>query len=232
MPKTTRIPASKVVLDYNLYPRHQVDDTAVARLVDALRAEEALPPIVVDAKSMRVVDGFHRVTAYQRFAGPDAKVPAEVHTYSTDAEMFADAVRRNARHGRPLSRYDLARCITRAMELKLDPETITRCAAISADTYDRIVRHKLATHRGRPVALKRTLAHFAGQPIAKATASANRRLGGMSQLFYVNQVLILLTNDLVDESNANLMEALQRLHRALEEFLDRHAATTCAASEE
>lgn len=56
---------AELILDYGLYPRHSIDSQHVSYMVESIRAGVALPPVVIDKKSKRVVDGFHRVTAFQ-----------------------------------------------------------------------------------------------------------------------------------------------------------------------
>lgn len=222
--KIVTLPIGKLVLDYTLYPRHQVDDETVRRLVVALRAGETLPPVICEADSGRVVDGFHRIAALKRHAGETAIIRVEQRVYKNEAELFGEAIRQNARHGRALSAFDLARCITRGTELGLDRATLTRCAAITDEKYDDLVKRKLALHAGERVAVKRTIAHLAGRELSADAMAANRAAGGMNQLFYVNQVLSLLRNGVIDAENDRLMEALRELAAALARFLkdNRH----------
>jgi ParB-like chromosome segregation protein Spo0J len=63
--------------------------------------ETCLPPILVHAKTMRVIDGAHRVRA--------AIINGETHVYArifhgSPEEAFVEAVRTNVAHGKPLSR--------------------------------------------------------------------------------------------------------------------------------
>ena len=67
--------ASELLLDYDLYPRERIEPFNVNQMIEALTAGRELPPIIVDRKSLRVIDGFHRVKAYQRLHGPDAEIP-------------------------------------------------------------------------------------------------------------------------------------------------------------
>src|SRR5436190_4972945 len=98
-----RVPASTLVLDYNLYPRHKLDPVNLRTLNEALDAGEALPSVIADKTSKRVVDGFHRTTVALR---RNVDVAVEWRTYKDDAAMFLDAVALNARHGVPLEPFD------------------------------------------------------------------------------------------------------------------------------
>jgi hypothetical protein len=80
----------ELVQDYSLYPRTVTDDAHVARLVEALRAGETFPPVVADKASRRVVDGFHRIKAYIRAEGDEAKCAVEWRDYADDQARSTD----------------------------------------------------------------------------------------------------------------------------------------------
>jgi len=87
------IKLADLVLDFEIYPRNDVSSTHVTALVDAFEAGEEIPPIIADAKSKRVVDGFHRVRMHDRLGHETVEV--ELRTYKNEAALFADAVRLN-----------------------------------------------------------------------------------------------------------------------------------------
>ncbi|WP_439663346.1 ParB/RepB/Spo0J family partition protein [Lentzea sp. HUAS TT2] len=66
-------------------------------------AAEALPPVLVCRRSLRVIDGQHRVAAALRRG--DAEIEAEFFDGSPE-EAFVHAVRANVRHGLPLSKEE------------------------------------------------------------------------------------------------------------------------------
>lgn len=106
-PRTIR--ASELVEDFDLYPRHSVDSSHVTRLAEALRTGVALPPVIYERRTKRIVDGFHRVRAYRKVHGPAADVPAEGRTYASEADLLREAVALNSAHGRRLDKQDLSR---------------------------------------------------------------------------------------------------------------------------
>jgi hypothetical protein len=221
MPPQKKVCLGDLVLDYALYPRHDIDSTTVVRLLDALEAGESLPPIVACSETMRVIDGFHRVTAYRRLHEDDPKwsLPCDLRKYETDRERFADAWRLNARHGRALSNFDIAHCIVKARDLGMQDDEIVTTAAISERKYRQLIENKLARVKGKDVALKRTLHHYAGQELPTRIQGVNERAGGMQQRFYVNQVIDLVKNRAIDLDNSEMLDALKTLHGLLHEFL-------------
>ncbi|MGW6202602.1 hypothetical protein ACWF9B_02975 [Streptomyces sp. NPDC055089] len=65
--------------------------------------EEPLPPILVHRRTMRVIDGTHRVRVAQLRGAADIAVQ---YFDGTEAEAFVLAVESNVRHGLPLSRAE------------------------------------------------------------------------------------------------------------------------------
>ena len=63
MPK---VEIARLVLDESIYPRHSVNSANIAAITEAVLAGETMPPILVNRQSLQVVDGFHRVHAFER----------------------------------------------------------------------------------------------------------------------------------------------------------------------
>jgi hypothetical protein len=100
---------AELVEDLSVYPRQNLDDVHVRDLFLALEAGADLPTIVAEHQSLRVVDGWHRLRALQRKYGPEHEDEVEVVEYENEVELFLDAVRRNATHGRKLATADKIR---------------------------------------------------------------------------------------------------------------------------
>ena len=210
---------SELLLDYELYPRDRIEPFNVVQMAEALRAGRTLPPVIVDRKSLRVVDGFHRVRAYQRLYGLDAEIPVELRDYKDDAEIFRDAVRLNADHGRQLSSYDRARCIAKAEALKLEPEAISSMLNMTLERIEEMKAQRFATYKMEPRVLKRTTAHLAGKELTDDEAQYNIKAGGMHQTFYINQVIAMLEADTVNWENQKVVNALKKLYDLLDKAM-------------
>lgn len=103
-------------------PRQEkVDQGHVQALLEVI---DRLPPIIVDKRSMRVLDGVHRLEAAKR-AGR-AEVPA-IFFSGTETEALVVAVQANIRHGKPLSRAE--RQAAAAALLRRCPERSDRWVA-------------------------------------------------------------------------------------------------------
>lgn len=219
MPKKERvskIKASRLVLDWNLYPRAEMSTTHVSAMFEALKAGVSLPPIIAEAESLRLADGFHRLAAWRRFEGPDVKVPVILRPMS-DAELFEAAMSLNTGHGQNLTPYDKARCINTGESLGLSREKIASSLNMTRERLERVILKRF-TADGEVV--KQTLSHLAGgESLTPSQRAYNKRAGGMSQAFYVGQVIGLLEADAVDWESDTLVERLRVLARLLDEKL-------------
>lgn len=207
------IALEELILNFeDLYPRASVDSGHVTHLAEAMSLGIELPPIIADRKTKAVIDGFHRYHAAKRLKRSEILV--ELRDYPNRAAMFLDAMHLNAGHGRTMSNFDRAHCVILAAKHKIEPEQIAAALSITVEKVgelraDRI--GKLRSAGGASIPLKRTIHHMAGQTLSKAQAEAQEKLGGMDQLFYVNQLIVLIENKLLDIENEKLMAGLKRL---------------------
>ena len=204
-----------LVLDFTIYPRMNVDGTHVSRIAQAMSQGVEFPPIVICKKTKRVVDGFHRTKGLLRLYGDDAEVECVEKTYRNDGELFLDAIKYNADHGRILTSYDRTHCALAASEMGIDDDLL--CAAMHVDPKILAdMREGGSVRVGKmTLPLKRTIRHMAGQNLTKGQAQANEKLSGMRQVFYVNQVILLVENDLLDLEDGALMKRLGHLSELL-----------------
>lgn len=215
--------AAELVLDFDLYPRNNVDTANIARIVEAMTAGETMPAVIIDKKSKRVVDGFHRTKAAIRLYGADdAKVEVIEKTYADDAAMFLDAMKYNATHGARLDSCDRVHCVHIAERLSIPLDAIAGALHMPVDRLGALRTDRTATTKagGLVIPLKRTVSHqFAGKTLNKRQEEANTRLSGMQQVFYANQLIELLESKMLDTSDDKLMERLQVLQGLLETVL-------------
>ena len=182
-----KMKAIEVILDFDLYPRNNLDAFNIRNLVEALELGVELPPIVIDKKSKRAVDGFHRVRAAIRYGGDLAEITVIEKSYKNDAEMFLDAMKYNADHGAKLDQADRVHCIIVAERLKISPEAVAGALHIPVDKVGALANDRIATCGSLRIPLTRTNRHMAGRRLSKKQRAANERSSGMNQQFYVNQ---------------------------------------------
>jgi ParB-like chromosome segregation protein Spo0J len=104
------------------------DEAHIARLAEA---QTALPPILVDRRTMRVIDGLHRLRA----AVTNGRETVDVEYFDgSAADAFLKAVEANVRHGLPLSRADRRAAAARiiASHPHMSDRRIAESAGLSA----------------------------------------------------------------------------------------------------
>jgi AraC-like DNA-binding protein len=110
-------------------PRSKGEDTThIARLADL---DDQLPPILVDRRSMRVIDGMHRLAA----ASLKGRSTIEVEFFDGTAdEAFLRSVEANVTHGLPLSQEDRRAAASRivASHPHLSDRAIAQASGLSA----------------------------------------------------------------------------------------------------
>src|SRR5919107_3857241 len=94
--KLEKVPVEKLVEDYHLYPRSEVDLATVEEFREALRAGAKFPPLRVCSRSLRIIDGFHRKIAYERERATHALCSLE--DVEDDRDLFRRAAQANASH--------------------------------------------------------------------------------------------------------------------------------------
>ena len=208
---------AELVMDFDIYPRSKVDTFHCNAMKQAIQSGAEFPPVVICKKTKRIVDGFHRCTAFKAIYGPSHKVQCVEKTYKSDANLFVDVMRFNASHGKSLSPCDKARCAIIAERLHVPDDAVAGALHVSAEYLGELRVDKTATAGGLHVPLKRTIQkQLAGRKLTDRQALANTRLSGMNQQFYVNQVIELIESNLLDMEDDNLMEKIERLRTLLE----------------
>ena len=206
------VPASLLVEDLALYPRHAVDVGHVADLARALRAGVLLPPVVADRASRRLADGWHRRRAAIRVHGASAPVAVEFRDYPDEAAFFADAVRLNAGHGRRLDRQDQIRVAVLAERFGLDTAAVGALLHVDAARVLQL-RPRVVFEEGQdlPVAAKPVAESFYGQTLTAEQVQAMRSFSGLRVGQQVAQLQRALEAGLLDPTDERLHRALHRL---------------------
>src|ERR687889_2415968 len=166
-PDIKTLPIDQLVEDYRLYPRSEVDGSTVEQFREALRAGAKFPPIRVCSKTLRIIDGFHRKTAYAREQA--THVLCSLEEVSDDVDLFRRAAQANAGHGRRYSVDDYATAVRLAKRLGLTREQISADLFLPLDRVEKLER--ISAGRGAAAPIERN------HPKDRGEAS---KLGGKS----------------------------------------------------
>jgi hypothetical protein len=194
--------AAEIVLDFDLYPRNNIDTGNVRGISDAMKAGITLPPVLIDKLSKRCVDGFHRVKAKLR-EDKNGILDVIEKKYANEKDMFLDAMRYNSSHGARLDMCDR----TGALHMPIDK-------------LGELKNTRTATNNRLTIPLKHTVSRgFHGKTLTDRQVQANEKLSGMNQIFYANQLIELIESEMLDVDDENLMTVLKKLNDLLKTVL-------------
>lgn len=228
------VPAADLVEDFGIYPREDVDSTNVSRIAEALRADQNLVlRVVADRKSKRIIDGFHTRRAYMRVYGKDCLVPVEWRDYEKDSDLYADACRLNAKHGKAITGSALTHALLRGIDNGLDEASLAEIFGIRVQKVSEIVKLRVGIVRSTPikdrsvkkastvpqrVGLKNSVRHLYGtEPkLTKGQAAALDSAPGTAQWLMIKQVADFLEEGFIDWSDDRVVTQIDRLEKALQ----------------
>jgi hypothetical protein len=110
-PERAQVRLDELVEDRALYPRGSVSAALVAEYTQAYGAGKKLPPLIVDAATLRIVDGVHRARALARILGSNGVATVELRHYASEDDLLKDAIHVNNVHGLRLNKEDRVRCV-------------------------------------------------------------------------------------------------------------------------
>ncbi len=222
-PKIELVSIEALILNWELYPRHEINSANVTQLTQADEAGVDLPPVIADRKTKFVTDGFHRIESKKK--QKKDRIMVEWRDYPDHAAMLEDAVKLNAPHGRGLTSYDKARCLMLAEAVGLTMDRLAPAMGLTLDRVEDLRLRKTAVDaNARIVPIKQTLGHLAGQTVTDEQLAGNKKATGVRPIVYVNQIVNCLEKDLIDLEDEKLMAALVRLHGLLRRMVARQKA--------
>jgi len=220
-----KLRASELVFDTEVYPRTMVNQSHVAQMAEAMRAGEQFPPLVVDKKTKRIVDGVNRWTAYQQVFGEDIEIECELVSPNTDGELFLLAVQLNTAHGLQLTPFERTKSLLRLEELGISRESAFHALRMTVEAGERMAQARTA-YRALPgghqqaVALKGSMTQFAGTVLTEKQERANKIVGGLRVHYYINQLVAFLEAGVLEHVGDEMFEKCVKLHALLGEELN------------
>jgi hypothetical protein len=174
MSKVVKVKALELIMDWNLWPRFEARELSMPHIkwmVETLQTGGTLPPILVDAKSNRIVDGFHRTKAHLKLYGDGAEIDAELKEFKSEREMLLESAKINTRHGLPLNSKDRAHVILKLQQMRAPWPVIADALGMDKDKLQRFFEERTAkTQDGHQISVS--------APAAKALTSKYEKENG------------------------------------------------------
>jgi hypothetical protein len=201
-----------MVEDFSLYPRATVNETHVRELRRALEAGDQLPPVILEAGTLRIVDGFHRRRALIAHLGAEGVVKAELREYPDELALYRDAAALNATHGQPLDRDDQVRVAVRMRELGADDEVISVTLHTPlARVAELVAKFTAYSQTGETVVLKPAARHLAQETLTLEQEAVQPHITGTATLRLVSDLRARLRSNIVDLQSPKVRMALKAL---------------------
>ena len=133
MKKTvTKMKVGDLKFDDELIQLRPVNLFFVNRYSQNYRQGAAMPPVIVDKKTKKIVSGNHRAHAMQKEFEDDYEIEVIEKTYKTRRELLTDFALENARHGMPLDGISKKRITAALISEGATEEDIARLFDISS----------------------------------------------------------------------------------------------------
>lgn len=216
--KNAIVKLDEVLLDEELYPRRKESWVTAYGYSQAMKAGSKFPPIVVaNHKGKKyLIDGWHRMQAYRKNGVEYAD--AEVFKAKDRTEMYIEAVRRNATHGRPFTFQERVGIIDKLGKMNVSNETISKIVGIQIEKMESIKIERITnTVTGKTVILKSPMKHFSGHVIQNGEAEVQEQITGVrSQVQLIDMVTNMLEEGAFDMDNPAVVKCLERLSDMLD----------------
>jgi hypothetical protein len=217
------LPLCDLVEDLEIYPRHAIDDKLVTDLLRALDSGVTLPPVLVDKRSKRIVDGWHRARAHRRKLGPAGVIDVDLQAYASDADLVLAAVTINSAHGKRLEEIDKTRAVLMLQRYRIERVAIAAALHVPEERVTKLsVRVARAEHAGlgtvpgtKKICLKRPVAHLEGQTLSDEQVAVHGMLPGTSFLLIARQLKEALRVQMVNLEDERLAALLRQLRDQL-----------------
>jgi len=134
----------ELVFDSTIYPRHNIDAYHVNDIARAIQSGAEMPPIVVEKRTNRIVDGFHRGKAYFKLYDDSYEIEVVQKSYKDERLLFLDAIRFNSGHGKGLDKHDKTHCAIMAKNLGIDAKDVASALHVDPDFVGRLIVDRTA----------------------------------------------------------------------------------------
>ena len=221
MVKIKTININKVKVDKDLYPRVAFQYPTLYRYSAQMRSGASFPPIVVAVKKGKyiLVDGLHRLEATK--LNKQKTIRAEVLSGLTDVQIFAEAVRRNVKHGSPLGTSETIKCIQKLKAMGLNGVSVAGIVNLSLKDMDKFVaRHTVTSTSisGKTIVLKKAVSHLKQTPEKvddiDETKIDDLKIGG-GQITTIDELINLIENKLINLQDGYVVDRLKHLKKLL-----------------
>jgi len=217
--KKCKMKITDIILDYNIYPRHEVERLRVNEYYNSLQAGAKFPPIIICADTKRIADGFHRTEMYKK-----AKVEVievEMYKFENEAELIWWSINWNAQHGLKLTKYDTGRCLNIGREYGLSDEKIAQALCMTVDKIYSMERDRIRINSdtGKPVEVKKVISNITSTHVTSEQMRVQKPFNAMGADYNIKRSIDTLVYNLLP-ANENSINDVKKLEIACRNWLE------------
>lgn len=203
----------------------KINKQIVGEWVNKMKLGIQFPPMLIDGKSKKLIDGFHRIRAYQQALKVDDEVSVIMKDYKDEGEMILDAYSENNKHGFSMSTFDNKKGLYRLRGLGISENIIQITLGISnikIKKWDRENVIVIVDNEKVTMPIKKGNEHLYGQEISKEVyEDMDQTYSGWNVTFHVNQILKRINDGTIDKNNEEQNMALAELRDAINIFIKK-----------
>lgn len=127
--------------DKDLLHIRKINSVTVNRYRQATRNGAVFPRVIVEAGTMKIVSGNHRVTAWLEEYGSEKTIDVEARKYTHKRDLYEDFARENATHGIPLDGASRTALSIKLLESGATPEKVAAIFGVSVKRIEQWAGH-------------------------------------------------------------------------------------------
>jgi hypothetical protein len=218
-----KVRIGELVVDPKLIELRPINPVFVSRYRQSYRMGAAIPPLIVEEGTNRIISGNHRFTAMVQEFGPDHETEVIYKAFENELEVLKEFTRENAAHGYPLDGITRKRLVAAMLDLGAPIEEVARLLNVPVRNLETWGRNFVAVIGSdgmqRHVPVKR------GFPAVQTTITPQlyeqhkRADRGLKVEELVGQLLRWLKNGWV-EPKEEVVASLDELRREIARFLE------------
>jgi len=217
-----KVRIGKLVVDPKLIELRPINLVYVSRYRQSYRMGAAIPPLIVEKGTSRIISGNHRFTAMMQEFGPDHKTEVIYKNFENELEVLKEFTRENAAHGYPLDGITRKRLVAAMLDLGAPIDEVSKLLNVPVRSLEAWGQHFVAilgadgTQRLAPV--KRGFPAVQTAITPQLYEQHKRADRGLKVEELVGQLLRWLKNGWI-EPKEEVVASLDELRREIAQFL-------------
>lgn len=211
--KIQHLNLGEVIYDTSYMVRN-INSHVINRYASNMLAGAVFPPLILDAKTNKLVCGFHRYEAYTKNYDMDYKVPVILRNFSNEKEILAEALSDNSRHGLPLTKKEIRQAIYKGKKYKLSMQEIANILNLKVENIEKwgketvVVIKPTGEKEEKPAKGKANT--YSSEMTEETYNEVMDKGSGWNLSFHVNQIITNLKNEayVLDDKNIEILENL------------------------